>query len=287
MDHAYPKLAVEIFRLSLWLTGLVVLFVPLERLFAVHPHKIFRKGIVNDLCYYFLSSLVPAMVLSVPISLLAWTVHRIMPAGFLAMMESLPLWARAWQGWWPANLATTGAIAGATRFPSSGGSIPSTIARRTWISSSTRGPIRSTWCSAAFAHSCRSMCLGLGSPVNAAGSVVPALVTLFGTVWGFFIHSNVRWRFGPLEWVISTPMFHHWHHTRTGPINRNFSSNLPFLDALFGSLYLPNAWPDDYGIKAPIPDALVDQLVYPLFPPPAPAPRTEATPTPVDSVASV
>ncbi len=121
--------------------------------------------------------------------------------------------------------------------------------------------------------------LGLGGPANLEGSLVPLLVTLFGTVWGFFIHANVRWRFGPLEWLISTPAFHHWHHTKTGPIDVNYSSNLPCLDWMFGSLYLPNEWPDDYGIKAKMPGALVDQLVYPLFPPPLTVEPAEPTPT--------
>ncbi len=59
--------------------------------------------------------------------------------------------------------------------------------------------------------------LGLGGPVGPSGSLVPVLVALIGMVWGFFIHANLRWRFGPLEWLISTPAFHHWHHTEPAP----------------------------------------------------------------------
>ncbi len=79
-----PPMVPSIVRLSLWLTILVVIFVPLERLFAVHPQKVLRKGIVIDLGYYFLSSLLPALLLSVPIGLLAWAVHRAVPGGLLA-----------------------------------------------------------------------------------------------------------------------------------------------------------------------------------------------------------
>ena len=101
-------------------------------------------------------------------------------------------------------------------------------------------------------------------------------------VWGFFIHANVRWRFGFLEWLISTPGFHHWHHTKTGPINHNYASTLPWLDWLFGTMHLPaNEWPTAYGIEAKLPDSLVGQLAYPLtaepdaFYPPASAAPTE------------
>ena len=81
--------------------------------------------------------------------------------------------------------------------------------------------------------------LGLGGPTGPEGTTVPVVVALIGSVWGYFIHANLRWRFGPLEWLVSTPMFHHWHHTRSGPINRNYASTLPWFDWIFGSLYLP------------------------------------------------
>ncbi len=72
--------------------------------------------------------------------------------------------------------------------------------------------------------------LGLAEPIRTEGSVVPILVIFVSVGWGFFIHANLRWRFGPLEWLVATPAFHHWHHTKRGPINRNFSANLPWLD---------------------------------------------------------
>ena len=108
--------------------------------------------------------------------------------------------------------------------------------------------------------------LGLGGPEALADNQVPILVALIGIIWGFFIHANLRWRFGPLEWLISTPAFHHWHHTLNGPINRNYSSTLPWLDWIFGTHYLPrDAWPEAYGIEAEMPESLVEQLAYPLF----------------------
>ena len=92
--------------------------------------------------------------------------------------------------------------------------------------------------------------VGLGGPTWApADSVVPALVLVIGTAWGFFIHANVGWRFGALEWVVATPAFHHWHHTLTGPINRNYASMLPWLDRVFGTHHLPpDRWPAQYGV---------------------------------------
>ena len=121
--------------------------------------------------------------------------------------------------------------------------------------------------------------IGLGGPVGAGGSLVPVLATLITTLWGYFIHANLRWRFGPLEWLISTPAFHHWHHTLKGPINRNYASTLPWLDRIFGTHYLPKEWPTAYGIEAKMPDSLVEQLAYPLRAPP-PVQTTPSTSAP-------
>src|SRR5438552_1478752 len=101
LQHLGPQLQAlltDVLRLSLWLTILVSIFVPLERLFSIHPQKVLRKGIGVDLDYYFLSSLLPALLLSAPIGLLAWAVHRVVPGGLLAATAGLPLWARVVAG---------------------------------------------------------------------------------------------------------------------------------------------------------------------------------------------
>ena len=83
-------------------------------------------------------------------------------------------------------------------------------------------------------------------------------------MWGFLIHANVRWRLGPLEWLISTPAFHHWHHTLAEPRDRNFAPMLPIMDWIFGTYYLPQQWPSAYGINDKLPSSLAGQLVHPL-----------------------
>ena len=54
-------------RVSVWLVILVAIFVPLERFFAVHPQKVWRKGIGTDLGYYFLTTLLTTLLLGAPI----------------------------------------------------------------------------------------------------------------------------------------------------------------------------------------------------------------------------
>lgn len=265
---------IAVCRVSLWLAILVVIFVPLERLFAAHPQRILRKGAATDLGYYFLSSLLPALLLSGPLGLTAWAVHQAVPEGVLAGVAVLPLWARVVAGlvasevgyYWGHRWCH--AVPFLWRFHA----IHHSAEQMDFLVNTRAHPV-----DLVFGRFCALVplyVLGLGGPVGGAGSLVPVIVTLIGTVWGFFIHANVRWRFGPLEWLISTPAFHHWHHTRSGPIDRNFASTLPWLDWIFGTHYLPSKeWPADYGVKETLPDSLAGQLAYPLLNSPPPPPR--------------
>jgi sterol desaturase/sphingolipid hydroxylase (fatty acid hydroxylase superfamily) len=253
-----------VLRLSAWLAILVVIFVPLEYLFAAHPKEIWRKGIVTDLGYYFLNSLVPAMLLSVPAAMLAWTANRVIPGGFLAVMAGLPLWARVIAGliagevgyYWGHRWSHE--IPFLWRFHS----IHHSAEHVDFLVNTRAHPLDMVF--SRFFGLVPIYALGLAGPVGAIGMLVPVIVTLIATTWGFFIHANLRWRFGPLEWLISTPVFHHWHHTLSGPVNRNYSSTLPWVDRIFGTHYLPKEWPTAYGIETKLPETLVGQLAYPL-----------------------
>jgi sterol desaturase/sphingolipid hydroxylase (fatty acid hydroxylase superfamily) len=117
---------------------------------------------------------------------------------------------------------------------------------------------------------------GLASPVGSNPTLVPALVLFIGSIWSFFIHANVRWRLGPFEEIISSPAFHHWHHTLEDHKDHNYSPMLPFMDRIFGTFYLPKTWPADYGTSTPVSETFMGQLVEPFAPTPAPA-RTSGT----------
>jgi sterol desaturase/sphingolipid hydroxylase (fatty acid hydroxylase superfamily) len=82
-----------------------------------------------------------------------------------------------------------------------------------------------------------------------------------------FIHANVRWRFRSISWLLATPSFHHWHHSAAPEaVNKNFAVHLPVLDRLFGSYYLPDHWPESYGLldNSEMPPGYVAQFVHPF-----------------------
>ena len=91
------------------------------------------------------------------------------------------------------------------------------------------------------------------------------MYAIFLTAEPLLAHSNINIKLKPLKWLIVTPEFHHWHHTaEPDAINKNFASQLPILDFLFGTWWLPkNRKIARYGINEPIQDSYVGQLLEP------------------------
>jgi len=102
----------------------------------------------------------------------------------------------------------------------------------------------------------------LGFPLTAIAAYVPIL-----TLLAIFIHANVPWRFGPLRYVIASPVFHRWHHTSADEgLNRNFAGLFPVIDYVFGTLYMPAHQPVRFGVKERIAPNFFKQLIYPFKP---------------------
>ena len=94
------------------------------------------------------------------------------------------------------------------------------------------------------------------------------------------VHANLDWTFGPFRHLLASPVFHRWHHTaadRGG--SKNFAATFPFLDALFGTYYMPKGeLPDQFGVDdTHFPKDLMGQVLYPWSRrTPEAAPKAEA-----------
>ncbi len=89
---------------------------------------------------------------------------------------------------------------------------------------------------------------------------------IFFSLQALFIHANLRFRFGPSRWVISTPEFHHWHHSSDpAAYNSNFAGEFPWIDLLFGTMHLPKRqMPAAYGMNEEAPDGYLRQMAWPF-----------------------
>ena len=255
--------AVDVLRLCLWLVILTALFVPLERLFAQRPAKLLRPQIGNDLFYYFLSSLLPAVLLAPPLAVLAIGVRHVIPAEFLASMRGLPLWIGLPLGLLVADIGSYWGHRFSHEWPLLWRfhKLHHSAEHLDFLVNGRAHPVDLVW--VRLWGLVPLYMLGLGN-AGAAGSLVPVVVTLVGTVMSFFVHANVRWRLGPVEWLVATPAFHHWHHSRTDHIDHNYAATFPFLDRAFGTLYLPGHFPADYGIVEPLPQTIAGQMLGPF-----------------------
>lgn len=86
---------------------------------------------------------------------------------------------------------------------------------------------------------------------------------VFYAVNGFFQHSNCRVRLGLLNWIVSGPELHRWHHSRRiVESNNNYGNNLIVWDVIFGTRFLPEN--DEVGelglINRAYPQAFLSQM---------------------------
>ena len=253
---------VDVLRLAVWLGILAACFVPLERMFALRPPTARRNGIGSSIAYYFLSNLLPAVLLAVPAALLAKAAHEALPEAWFAAVTSLPL------GLQFALALVVGEVGGywghrwchespwLWRFHA----VHHSSEQLDWLANSRAHPVDMV-----FVRFCGLVPLHFFGLAHASpGADFAVAWSIMTTFWSFFVHANLRWRFGPIEWLLATPFFHHWHHSRIDHINHNYAAMFPWVDGLFGSLHLPREWPAAYGSQTAVPEGMPAQLMEPF-----------------------
>lgn len=265
LRHALGFL-VDAGRLAVWLVLLVAIFVPLEQLAGLRPAKVWRKQIGVDLAWYFINSLLPAAVLSVPLALLSKTLHAVDPIGYYTTVAAWPFWLKVFL---VLLVSDVGAYWGHRalhahpwlwRFHA----VHHSPEELDWLVNTRAHPFDTIF--VRFSGLVPVYLLGLAQTNGARLDPAVAILTIFGTIWTFFIHANTRIRLGPLEWLVSSPAFHHWHHTRDQHRDHNYAFVFPFIDRVFGTAWLPKHWPSAYGIRAEVPSTIAGQFFEPFEP---------------------
>ena len=248
-------LGVDFFVLNLLLYSGV--FIPLERWFALRSDQpVFRRQWPIDLIYFFLNSLlieVLTLFTVKPVAILFDPV-RIDAVGLLPLVIQVP-----------ALLL----VADFTQY---------------WVHRGFHAS-RWLWPFHAIHHSIEQMDWLAGSRLHLLDVIVtrgltyvPIFVLGFSeralmvyvfivAVQATFIHANVKWAFKPLQRIVVTPAFHHWHHSaEPQSIDKNFAVHTPVWDLLFGTYYLPGRWPKAYGLahQPDVPARWTSQFVYPF-----------------------
>ena len=244
-----------------------LLFIPLERLLPMTKQKLVRKAFFQDWGWFFINVLVTPVLMSAAILALVGVLRYVAPFQLIAWMESRPLWfllpASLLVGeigyYWGHRLAHE--IPWLWRFHA----IHHSAEELDWLVNSKVHPV-----DVLFTRLCKMLpllVLGLSRPLHGHAPWLLFAIAEVSNVWTYFTHANVKWRLRWLDRIVSTPAFHHWHHSNdfVPNSNRNYASLFPVVDVIFGSYFLPEHLPEQYGISERLPQSMARQFVQPIL----------------------
>ncbi len=239
---------------------LAVVFIPLERLLALHQgQKILRHGWGTDLVYLLVNRLPIQLGLVIVLGATAYASSLLVPDWFRATVAAQPLWLQCAEALLLADLGFYAAHRAfhAVPFLWRFHAVHHSIEELDWLAGARVHPID------------QILTKGLSLvPLYALGFSTGA-IAIHATIYmwhSVLLHSNIRLRFGPLGWLVASPDFHHWHHANErSAYDRNFAGQLAVLDRLFGTHHHPPGQvPQRYGIDDPPLAGYWNHLRYPF-----------------------
>ena len=129
-------------------------------------------------------------------------------------------------------------------------------------------PVELEWTSAARFHPFNQLADSILVDVSLLMcGISPTIFLVVGPVTTFvsaLVHANLRWTFGPLKYVLASPVFHRWHHTYPAEGGeRNFAGMFSLFDVAFGTFFMPeDRLPARYGIDE---GTVPASLAIPIF----------------------
>jgi sterol desaturase/sphingolipid hydroxylase (fatty acid hydroxylase superfamily) len=234
---------------------LFLIFVPIEKLFALRRQKVLRNGIITDLTHLLVNNLLVTaaafVVVVVSVLPLLWVrtvdIEGTLPAPVSISLAVVLVFVGSY---WGHRLTHT--VPQLWRFHA----VHHSSEQMDWVAAGRLHPL-----DAAFTQAFTVMPL----VVLGYNAGVFAGVTIVITLLAIFQHANVRLQFPYVRWVITTPEWHHWHHS-VDPEARDKNFGLPIVDRIFGTAYLPkDRRPTGFGTTAPVPPTgYLQHLAYPF-----------------------
>lgn len=252
-----------------------VIFIPLERLLAINPEqKLLRRAWLNDLVFWLANGQIIGLALTAIVSGIVIVSGGLIGPSVHSAVATQPYWLQFVEALILSDIGfyfahrTFHAVPWLWKFHE----VHHSIEELDWLAAARVHPVD------------QIITKGVSLlPVFALGFsdvVIGAYMVMYA--WqSTFIHSNVNIKFGPLRWILASPEFHHWHHSKDRAArDRNFAGQLPFLDVLFGTLHMPpGKKPTAYGIDTPMADNYLLQLMHPFRGTADPNPRREKSNT--------
>lgn len=239
---------------------IAAVFAPLERLAPISRGRaLLREHTMLDLCHYFISGLLIKGGILLLAAVAVLSARRMMPDEAIGLIQSQPLWLQFIETIVVADLVFYAVHRAFHSVPALWRihSIHHSIEEMDWLAAHRVHPIDQMFTK------------GLSVAAIVILGFSPAAMIAFAALYkwqSLFIHSNVKFDFGPLGWLLATPHFHHWHHSNDAVArDRNFAGQLPAIDFLFGTAHMPaGKMPERYGVDEPPPMTYLGQLFHPF-----------------------
>src|SRR5712675_2140423 len=179
-----------------------LVFVPLERLFALHPEqKAFRRDWANDLVFLLFNGLLIKLGLLAVIAVSIFAATQIVPASFQAAIGGLPYWVQLplvivlsdLGFYWTHRMFH--AVPRLWRFHA----VHHSIEELDWLAAFRINPLDQIIT--------KGVSLAPVATLGFSEWAIAIYVVLYQ--WQtILIHANVRIRFGPLRFLLASPQFH-------------------------------------------------------------------------------
>ena len=238
--------------------ALFVLVVPFEKLFPRHRQRLRRRAVGTDVAYALASPVLRALGLAVAVPLAVGSLLWLPGLALRPIVSTLPSVPRLLVGFvlFDVSIYWAHRFSHEVPFLWRFHAIHHSTRQLDWVSGFRNHPLDGAFFAPAFV-----LLVTSGFAPRFAGAL--AVIQIAS---GLFLHANVRWRWRPLQKLVITPEFHHWHHAdEPDARNTTFSTFLPAWDLLFGTYYVPSdRRPQTYGVQEPVPDDIVGQLWFPF-----------------------
>ena len=255
--HDGPAIGLDWFLLDLLLTA--VIYVPLERLWPLRQKQgTFRKQWTLDVVY-FMSTHLPVQILSFLILLPAVQFEKYLRVpGVQTLIARLPWLLQFFMAVLVADVVeyfihlAFHKIPFLWRFHA----VHHSSTALDWLSGS-RGHF--------FEDIIVRACIITPLMIAFSQSIILAYL-IFVALQATWSHCNFapspRW----LAKCLVTPRYHHWHHTsQKEGLDKNFAVHFPWIDQIFGTYYLPDGWPEFYGLDGEqISPGFIGQTIEPF-----------------------
>ena len=259
----------NLLTLATALVGLGIIFYSIERLWpSVEGYRIKREGFFVDIGYWFLTPTITQglslFVIGVLAAFLIVTNDGITRENIVAgrgFLVTLPDWVQVLFGfamfdflsYWGHRIHHHGFL---WRFHA----IHHSPVKLDWLAASRLHPFNRAIQDIIILFP--MALLGFNFEILASAFVGSGIIALAS-------HANVRWTFGPIGWFFSTPKFHRWHHTSEElGLDTNFGAISTIWDRIFGTYYMPDEWPMEFGLFGEeVPENLLTQMYWPFLKP--------------------